>query len=279
LTSDLTSKPYVLKEAEYDRLKGSVRALLGVDLDYYKSNQMIRRLSGFVERVRGASVAEFCGRLEREPELRRQLKDFLTINVTEFFRDTRQFETLERDVLPDLLRHSPALRVWSAGCSRGAEAYSLAILLKELKPGVKHQIVGTDLDGNVVNMARAGGPFSEADLRGVTALRRQKWFVESAQGTSVKPELQSMLQFREGDMLKDRFEAGFDLILCRNVVIYFSEEAKRMLYGKFQAALKEGGVLFIGGTETIFEPALVGLDRITSAFYRKGQRPAMRAAA
>jgi chemotaxis protein methyltransferase CheR len=264
---------------EYEGLKRSVRSLLGVDLDYYKSNQMARRLSGFVEKERVQSVEEFCVRMARDGELRRRLKDFLTINVTEFFRDTRQFETLERDVIPQLARRGGPMRVWSAGCSRGAEGYSIAILLSELRPGVKHTVTGTDLDSKVVEIAKAGGPFSEADLRGVTPQRRRRWFTESPQGAMVKSELLSMTQFHEGDLLKDRFDAGFDLILCRNVVIYFSEEAKLKLYRKFQSSLRDGGYLFIGGTETIFDPGAVGLERVNSSFYRKSPPPALRAAA
>jgi chemotaxis protein methyltransferase CheR len=271
--------PKLMSDAEYARLKDAVRRLIKVDLDYYKSNQMVRRLSGFIDRVRAASVEEFCARLEKDPELRTQLKDFLTINVTEFFRDTNQFEILEREVLPETLRQSASPRIWSAGCSRGAEAYSVAMILEDIKPGMKYRILGTDLDRQVVELAKAGGPYSDADLKGVSRLRLQRYFTQSPAGRFVKPELRVKVEFREGDLFKDRFETGFDLILCRNVVIYFSDVAKTTLNTRFSASLRDGGIFFIGGTETIFDPKAFGLERINTAFYRKVGRQALQAAA
>jgi chemotaxis protein methyltransferase CheR len=277
-TPALPSEPYLQDDA-YDELKSAVRRHLGVDLDYYKPHQMKRRLSGFLERRRASSVQEFCVRLQTDGALRSELKDFLTINVTEFFRDARQFETLEKEVLPQVLRDSASPRIWSAGCSRGAEAYSVAMILEGLRPGGAYSILGTDLDRAMVDTARAGGPYVDQDLRGVTPARLAKYFTASPSGRSVKQQLRARVKFEEGNLLTGRFEAGFDLIMCRNVVIYFSDEAKDELNRRFAASLKPGGFLFIGGTETLMDPKSVGFERTHSCFYRKVSKAAERLAA
>ncbi len=258
-----------ISDADYAKIKDAVRRHLAVDLDYYKSNQMVRRLTGFVQRTKAASVPEFLARLGADAALRTELKDFLTINVTEFFRDAAPFEVLEKQVLPEVLSRSPSPRIWSAGCSRGAEAYSVVMALEDMRPGLRYRLIGTDLDRNVVDMARAGGPYSDADVKGVSKARLLRHFVETPQGRFVKPELRAKAEFREGNLFSDRFETGFDLILCRNVVIYFSDEAKKKLNERFSASLREGGFFFIGGTETILGCADFGFERVNSSFYRK----------
>jgi chemotaxis protein methyltransferase CheR len=157
--------------------------------------------------------------------------------------------------------------VWSAACSIGAEPYSLAMLLLERCPPGS-TVWATDIDTTVLAKARRG-IYRESELRGVSAERRRRYFEEVADGYAVKPELKAIVRFQVHDLLRDRFPAPWDLIVCRNVVIYFTEEARRNLYRRFATVLRPGGVLFVGATETILYAGEVGLRPLSPSFYRK----------
>ena len=166
--------------------------------------------------------------------------------MLENFRDAEQFNVLRTQVIPDLLRRSKSLNVWSAGCSIGAEPYSIAMMLAELSPLGKHRILATDLDDQSLARARAGGPYSDSHLGQVAPGVKLKNFVKSDGGYVVAPKFKGMVDFKKHNLLKDRFEEGFDLIVCRNVTIYFTEETKVELNKGFAKSLNDDGVLFIG---------------------------------
>ena len=207
--------------------------------------------------------------LARDREALQRLKDFLTINVSEFFRDTDQFNVLRTQILPELLKKGTPLNIWSAGCSMGAEPYSVAITLNELDTQAQFRILGTDLDQTILARARAGGPYSEADVKNVSKHLRQKYFTTCEEGYRVLDSVKARIQFRQQNLLKDSFAKGFDLIICRNVVIYFSDEAKRTLNRGFFQSLNDNGVLFIGGTESLLDAQALGFTRMNSSFYRR----------
>ncbi|MDQ3809927.1 MAG: protein-glutamate O-methyltransferase CheR, partial [Chloroflexota bacterium] len=209
--------------------------------------------------------------LEHSPERRREFRDYVTINVSEFFRDGSRFGDLERKVLPALLEGSAGLRVWSAGCSIGAEPYSMAIILSELAARGSHRILATDIDDAILERARAGGDYLASDVRNVGVHRLARWFTRQADGRyRVGPQPRAMITFQRHDLLRDRYPTGpFDLIACRNVVIYFTEPAKERIYHGFARALRPGGVLFVGGTEALMRPQTLGLQVIGAGFYRK----------
>jgi chemotaxis protein methyltransferase CheR len=162
-----------------------------------------------------------------------------------------------------------ALRVWSAGCSYGAEPYSLAILLCELAPRAPHEIRATDIDRTVLARAREGR-FSAQDLRSVTPSRRSRWFEDApGGGAQAVDELRRAIRFSHLDLLRDPYPRGCDLIVCRNVVIYFNEDAKDRLYAGFFEALRPGGILFVGSTERINRPEVMGWEKAGTFFYRR----------
>ena len=258
-----------MTDEEYGYLQEQIRKLTGIDLTDYKTDQMRRRLDGFIARIPGSGVAPYCQMLARDPEALLRLKDFLTINVSEFFRDTDQFNMLRTQILPELLKKGTPINIWSAGCSMGAEPYSVAIALNELDPKAQVRILGTDLDQTILTRARAGGPYSEADIKNVSKHLRQKYFTKGDEGYRVLDSVKARVQFRQQNLLKDTFAKGFDLIICRNVVIYFSDEAKRTLNRGFYKSLNENGVFFIGGTESLLDAHALGFARINSSFYRK----------
>jgi chemotaxis protein methyltransferase CheR len=257
--------------AEFEVFRRRAYQITGLDLTFYKAPQMHRRLSALMTRLRITSFAEYARVLEADAERRQEFRDYVTINVSEFFRDVDRFTDLERRVLPELLSTRTGLRVWSAGCSMGAEPYSLSILLNELAAGRPHSILATDVDQTVLERARAGTGYLANDLRNVGAPRIKRWFIATSDGRfTVGPAARSAIRFSKHDLVRDRYPAGpFDLIACRNVVIYFTEEAKDRIYQNFVDVLAAGGMLFVGGTEAIMRPQTLGLTVMGAGFYRK----------
>ena len=258
-----------MNDEEYELMKGAVRRTLNINLDYYKQAQMQRRLASFVDRNGGGSISDFCDRLPGDKDMQARLHEFLTINVTEFFRDTNQFQMLKDKVLPEILKKTAMPRIWSAGSSRGNEAYSVAIYLHQTNPGLRFSITGTDIDEKSIAISRAGGPYPDNELKNADASVRKRYFEQRSDGWYVRPVFDRKIQFKHLDLLRDDFESSYDLIICRNVVIYFSDQAKAELNTKFGEALKPDGVLFVGGTETILNPEAYGLSRFAPSYYRK----------
>lgn len=258
-----------MKDEEYDYLKSKVLALTGLDLGSYKSRQMRRRLDGFIDRSPAPDVHQYFDLVKQDRSALKKLTDFLTINVSEFFRDPEQWEIMGRNILPDLLRKGSRLNIWSAGCSNGSEVYTLAILLEGLSPGKGHRIFATDLDEETLAKAKAGGPYSPADVKNVPRALLLRHFSETDQGYFVNEPLKRNLVFKRHNMLADPFETGFDLVICRNVVIYFSDEAKEQLFQRIFRSIKGDGWLFIGATETLLNARDLGFERQHASFYRK----------
>lgn len=258
-----------MNDSEYKQITVTVKKHLNLDLDFYKPNQMMRRLAGFIGRVGASNVTEFCSLIESDAEVRDKVMNFMTINVTEFFRDTRHFDMLRNTVLPQIIKSNPRPKIWSAGSSRGAEAYSVAMMIEEIAPGTKVQIFGSDLDKKIIAQAMAGGPYPDAEAKNIPSSLRQRYMEQRPDGHYVNDEIRSKVKFKTQNLLTDSFDSGFDLVMCRNVVIYFSDEAKFDLNKKFSTALKPNGILFIGGTETILNPKEFGFERDAAAFYRK----------
>lgn len=258
-----------MDDNSYEYLKRSILKLTNIDLDNYKSQQMRRRLSTLFEYSKFDNVAAYVAGLQEDSELLGKLHDFLTINVSEFFRDKAVFEIFQSAILPDLLRQRPVLNIWSAGCSRGEEPYSVAMLLNRLSPGQKHYILGTDIDEHSLIKARNGGPYSLNELKAVPPDFVSRYFYISGNEAMIKDNIKEMVKVKRHDLLNNRFEKGFDLIICRNVVIYFTEKTKRSLNERFFNSLSNGGILFIGGTEVMLEATAIGFKQISPFFYCK----------
>jgi chemotaxis protein methyltransferase CheR len=259
-----------LTDQEYAYLKESILRLTGIDLESYKTHQMRRRLNGFITRMPGSGVGPYCEILQKDRGAQQRLRDFLTINVTEFFRDAAHFTLLRNRILPDLIARSKTqLLIWSAGCSIGAELYSLAIMLDELAPTRDYRILATDLDQIILYKARAGGPYRQADLKNVGNRELTKYFTNSEGEYKIVDRLNTRIDFRQQDLLTGNYRKGFDLIICRNVEIYFTDEARQKINQGFYNALEEYGVLFIGGTEKLLNARDLGFRRLEGPFYCK----------
>ncbi|ADU52181.1 MCP methyltransferase, CheR-type [Thermaerobacter marianensis DSM 12885] len=247
-------------------LAATVHRLLGIDLEAYRSQQLDRRLQFFRTRHGLQDNADLAARLRDDPHLVQEFANFLTINVSEFFRNPDRFDLLRDRFLPELLRRQRSLRIWSAGCSVGAEIYSVALLLQELDPTGRHELLGTDIDAGALERARQG-VFEPLEVRGVPAPWRDRYFRREGSVWVLNPEIRCRVRFTRHDLVRDPYPAGWDLILCRNVVIYFTEPVKRRVWMNLAASLRPGGILFIGGSESLYGVPGTGLRYVAPCFY------------
>ncbi len=255
---------------EYNYIKQQVLALIGVDLNSYKAPQMQRRLVVYLTRSGHPNWPRFFRAIQHDPAALTQLKNYLTINVSSFFRDIEKYHHLQTTILPELLHQRSSLRIWSAGCSCGQEAYSLAILLTEATgPNQSHYILATDIDSSALARGKAGGPYHVDDLTNVSPILRKQYFTSQADGFWVAEAPRHMVTFRMHNLLADSFAGAFDLIICRNVVIYFESKVKEALYHHFYEALRPGGILFVGGTEIVPKATEIGFSNTAISFYQR----------
>jgi len=253
---------------DYESFKRKVKASYGLDLGAYKQPQMERRLRANMDRCGAHSFVDYYNRMQRDPVLLDEFLDRVTINVSELFRNPEMFEVLRTKILPELSCKSRAISVWSAGCSYGAEPYTLAVLLDELNLKFGYSILATDIDDRMLARATRG-VFTEPEMRNVAKHRLLKYFNRLTDGYEAKDNIKSRITFKKHNLLEERFGLGYDLIVCRNVVIYFTEQAKSGLYRKFYDSLKPGGYLFVGGTERVTDHLEIGYETPLPFFYRK----------
>ncbi len=254
---------------EYVELCEAVRRLCKVDLLQYKRGQMERRIRGFVARRGAADLTEYARLLKGSPEELDAFLDRVTINVSQLWRNPEQWDVLARAVLPELAR-AGRIRAWSAGCSYGAEALTLAAVAREVVPEARFTVRGTDIDRRMVERAREGR-FSEGDARSAPKAALARWFEPDGRGLRARRELLALTQFEVGDLLRMRVApASLDLVLCRNTVIYFNEEVKDALHARLAQSLRPGGFLVIGATERVSDPRALDLVPTHPFTYRKG---------
>ena len=231
-------------------------ARAGLDFRHYKPESLRRRLPACLRAVRAGSAAQARDVLRRDPELLAPALDALLIGVTSFFRDDAVFAALRLRVLPQLVERWRAdgrgrpLRVWSAGCSTGAELYSVALLLLELGalwPG-RCELLGTDCRPDVVKRAAAGA-FEPAAVCGVPPQLVRKYFACDGGHYRVRADVRSAVRWRRGDVLDSPEPGPWDLVLCRNLAIYLQPDATSRLWASLGSAVSEGGILVLGKAE------------------------------
>jgi chemotaxis protein methyltransferase CheR len=240
----------------------------GIDLRNYKRPQMERRINSFMRSNGAADYSAFVKSIEENHDLYRRFIEHLTINVSEFFRNKNHWDVLQATIVPELLKERSQLKIWSAGCSTGEEPYSLAIMMKEYFPNHFQSIWATDLDQEVLAKAQIG-LYNPKAVAAMPPALVKKYFAEEGNFLRIHDGIKNLVKFQKQDLLNDQFPTDFDLILCRNVVIYFTEEAKEKLYRKFVGAMRKNGVLFIGSTEQIFQARELGLKSTATFFYQK----------
>ncbi|MEI2665042.1 CheR family methyltransferase [Rossellomorea sp. LJF3] len=253
---------------DYSEFIQGVKRKTGIDLSLYKEAQMKRRLTALYEKKGYGSFQEFFGALNRDREEMEGFLDRMTINVSEFFRNYKRWEILEKKILPRLLDGNATLKVWSAACSTGEEPYTLSMMLSKYIDLSGGSITATDIDKNALQRAM-NGVYPERSLSEIPEEMKNGHFTKEGPLFKLKDEVKRTVSFKQQNLLSDPFEGKYDLIVCRNVMIYFTEEAKNLLYHKFNSSLKPGGVLFVGSTEQIFNPSQYGFETEDTFFYKK----------
>ena len=226
---------------------------------------MERRINSLMRVLQIENYDQFIKTMENDQNIFNRFLNHLTINVSEFFRNASQWDVLKDKVIPMLLEENKNLKIWSAGCSTGEEPYTLAMILKEHFSQGKHSILASDFDIRVLNKGKSG-EYSSKEVSGIPETYRNKYLVNDKGIYRMKSSLKDMITFKEHNLLKSPFDNNFDLILCRNVVIYFTEETKDILYRKFYQALRKKGILFTGSTEQIIQARTIGFNSIAIFF-------------
>ncbi|MBU5225407.1 protein-glutamate O-methyltransferase CheR [Clostridium senegalense] len=252
---------------DFKPLEVWVKRELQIDLTAYKSNQLHRRIQSLMTRVGASSIEEYITMLKTDKIQREKFLDYLTINVTEFFRNPEIFDEF-KDVIKSNLNYKSPLKIWSAACSLGAEPYSLAMILDEISPGVNHKIIATDIDNNILNKAKKG-EYSSLEIKNVPSQLLKKYFKSHDKSYVIDDKLKKMITFKKHDLILENYESNFDIIICRNVVIYFNQDIKDRIYDKFSRSLKKGGILFVGATESIYNYKAFNFEKVSTFIYRK----------
>ena len=254
-------QPDVETDEELEELLGFLRDARGFDFTGYKRSSLGRRIRKRMADTQITSYTDYRDRLETNADEFNALFNTILINVTSFFRDPEAWTFLQREVMPELVAHSGTedeIRVWSAGCSSGEEAYSLAIMfaetlgLEETLERVK--IYGTDVDDEALRDARSGLYAAKA-LEPLSSELREKYFEQNGARFSFRPDLRRRVIFGRHDITRDAPISRLDLLICRNTLMYFNVEAQTQIVDRFHFALREGGCLFLGKAEMLLNDA------------------------
>lgn len=255
---------------DYEQFKAPVYELTNIDLNCYKERQMKRRIETLMTKHKFKGFEDYVHALRTDKELFEEFVEHITINVSEFYRNPDQWTILEKQILPDLIANAHGrLNVWSAACSTGDEPYSLAMLLSDYLPKRDIHILATDIDKLILEKA-AAGIYNYKSMTGLPNKYLEKYFTKIGEKNyKISDEIKRCVEFKKHNLLKDTYPKGFDLILCRNVVIYFTDEAKTGIYTRFNESLKKGGILFVGNTEQIINYRELNYTSVKSFFYQK----------
>ena len=256
---------------DYGQFTKDIYKLTSIDLSLYKERQMKRRIEALIKRHRLPGFKEFVDAIKTDHDLYEDFLSYLTINVSEFYRNLDQWKILDQDVVPKLLAQNAnrPLKIWSAACSTGDEPYSLVMLLSKHMPLNKITIEATDIDKQIIEKAKTG-IYNDKSIVNLPDEFKRKYFTKLGDKSfKISDDIKQRVNFKQHNLLKDNYGSGFDLIVCRNVMIYFTEEAQDDIYRKFYQALKPGGVLFVGSTEQMMKADSIGFKSYHSFFYMK----------
>ncbi|MEH6676187.1 CheR family methyltransferase [Phenylobacterium sp.] len=268
----LVDGEFLLTTDDFRKIAQILHSHAGIALNEGKAALVYSRLAKRLRTLGLRSFREYCALVEDAESLdeRQAMMAALTTNVTRFFREPHHFDHLRDKVMPELAARARAggrVRMWSAACSNGQEPYSMAITLLSVLPEAARldvKILATDIDPNMVAEGKIGC-YREDAVSPVPLELRRRWFekVPAADGRlwSVSPELRDLVAFRELNLIGDWPMRGrFDVIFCRNVVIYFDEPTQERIWSRFVPAMAPGGTLYIGHSERVSGPAVATLE-------------------
>jgi chemotaxis protein methyltransferase CheR len=250
---EMTSVEDFLDNVAYQKLKKLLHETVGLDCNGYRDDYLKRRFAVRLNATGTNTYSRYVRYLKRNPDEFQLVLNDLTVNYTTFFRDSDVYFHLEKTVLPKLLR-SKEVRIWSAGCATGEEPYSLAILVHKLLgtslSSHKVTILASDLDENVLTKA-VKGEYHRKQLKCLDDSLISTYFSNNDESYQVKDSVKQLVRFEKHDLMKPSLRKGFDLILCRNVMIFFARESQQQIHMHFYNALREGGYLVIGKSEIL----------------------------
>lgn len=238
-----------------------------IDLNAYKPEQLNRRIGSLMARNGIETLNEYKKILLSNKEQREKFLDFITINVTEFFRNPELFFELQ-GIIRDYSKDISRLKVWSAACSMGCEPYSIAMIIDNINPNLKVDILATDIDKNILKKARLG-EYQSIEMKNINEAFKRKYFNFINDKYAINEKIKSMVTFKSHDLILDKYDNNFDLIVCRNVIIYFKNDVKIKIFKKFSDSLKKGGMLFVGATESIYNYKDFSLEKVSTFVYKK----------
>jgi len=254
---------------DYEYFKKEIFALTKIDLNAYKEKQMKRRIDTLIDKHKIDGYDNFVKALKADKDLFEEFVGYLTINVSEFYRNPEQWELMDKEIIPELIsKFGKNLKIWSAACSTGDEPYSLVMALSRHIPLNQIKIFATDIDKQILEKAKLG-LYSEKSIENVPKDLKDKYFEKVGASYRIKDEIKSRVEFKQHNLLKDPFPTNMHMIVCRNVLIYFTEEAKDMIFREFNDSLQSKGILFIGSTEQIVNYKEIGFLRKNSFYYDK----------
>ncbi|MCM1262625.1 MAG: protein-glutamate O-methyltransferase CheR [Butyrivibrio sp.] len=254
---------------DYEYFKKAVLDLTKIDLNAYKEKQMKRRIDTLIAKNGIKGYENYVAALKSNNKLFEEFVNYLTINVSEFYRNPEQWNIIDKDIVPELVKKfGTNLKIWSAACSTGDEPYSLVMALSRHIPLDQIKIYATDLDKQVIAKAKTG-LYTEKSIASVPADLKKKYFTKIGPSFQISNEIKARVEFSEHNLLRDKYPTDYHMIVCRNVLIYFTEEAKEEVFRKFFKSLRSGGYLFIGSTEQIINYKEIGYTRKNSFFYGK----------
>ncbi len=254
---------------DYEYFKKAIYDMTKIDLGAYKEKQMKRRIDTLIDKHKIVGYENYVALLKTDREKFEEFVSYLTINVSEFYRNPEQWDFLDKQVIPELLKNfGNNLKIWSAACSTGDEPYSLVMALSRHLPLNQIKIFATDIDKQILAKAKLG-LYSAKSVENVPKDLKAKYFDVVGGSYKIKDEIKSRVEFKQHNLLKDDFPKDMHLIVCRNVLIYFTEEAKEQIFRQFCQSLKSQGILFIGSTEQITNYKEIGFQRKNSFYYDK----------
>lgn len=254
---------------DYEKFKSAVLSLTKIDLSSYKERQMKRRIDALITKHGIKGYEEYVQVLKTDKSKFEEFVNYLTINVSEFYRNPDQWRVMDKEIIPELInKFGTNLKIWSAACSTGDEPYSLVMALSRHIPLNKIRIMATDLDKQVIAKAKVG-LYSEKSIAAVPDDLKKKFFTKIGLSYQISNDIKSRVEFKEHNLLENNYVKGYHMIVCRNVLIYFTEEAKDEVFRKFYQSLAPGGVLFIGSTEQIINHREMGYERKNSFYYER----------
>ena len=257
---------------DYEYFKGAVMQLTGIDLNAYKERQMKRRIDALIAKNGIVGYDAYVQVLKKDKSKFEEFVNYLTINVSEFYRNPEQWQVMDKEIIPELIsKFGKNLKIWSAACSTGDEPYSLVMALSRHIPLNQIRIMATDLDKQVIAKAKVG-LYSEKSIAAVPEDFKKKYFTKIGLSYQISDEIKSRVEFREHNLLESNYPKDYHMIVCRNVLIYFTEEAKDEVFRKFYQSLAPGGILFIGSTEQIINHRDMGYERKNSFYYERPKK-------